>query len=58
MATCYGGIGKPLENDSDPQEINATTQDECQADINYLENIDPDHQAGLRDLTREIEQLW
>ena len=22
------------------------------------ENIEPDHQAGLRDLTHEIEQLW
>ena len=23
-----------------------------------MENIEPDHQAGLRDLTHEIEQLW
>ena len=29
------------------------TQDEYQADINDLENIEPDHQAGLRDLTHE-----
>ena len=57
MATCYRGIGKPLENDSDPQEINATIQDEYQADINDLENIEPDHQAGLRDLICKIEQL-
>ena len=58
MATCYGGIGKPLENDSDPQDTNANIQDEYWADINDLENIEPDHQAGLRDLTCEIEQLW
>ena len=58
MATHYGGIGKPLENDSDPQDTNTNIQDEYQADINDLENIKPDHQAGLRDLTHEIEQLW
>ena len=58
MATHYGGIGKPLENDSDLQDTNADIQDEYQADINDLENIEPDHQAGLRDLTLEIEQLW
>ena len=57
MATHYGGIGKPLGNDSNPQNTNADIQDEYQADINDLENIEPDHQAGLRDLTHEIEQL-
>ena len=31
--------------------------DDYQADINALENIEPTHQAGLRDLTHEIEQL-
>ena len=51
MATHYRGIGKPLGNDSDHQDANANTQDEYQADINDLENIEPDHQAGLRDLT-------
>ena len=43
MATHYGGIGKPLENDSDPQKTNAAIQDENQIDINVdmkdLENI-------------------
>ena len=34
MATCYGGIGNPLENDSHPQDINADIQDDYQADIN------------------------
>ena len=48
MATHYGGIGKPLENDSDPQDTNVNILDEYQADINDLENIEPDHQAGLR----------
>ena len=57
MATHYGGIGKPLENYSDPQETDVTIQDEYQADINDLENIEPNHQAGLRNLTCEIEQL-
>ena len=37
--------------------MNASTQNEYQADINDLENIEPGHQAGLRDLTHEIEQL-
>ena len=58
MATCYGGIGNALVNDSEPQDINANIQDEYQANINDLENIEPDHQAGLRALTRELEQLW
>ena len=30
---------------------------DSQADINDLENIEPNHQAGLRDLTHKIEQL-
>ena len=58
MATHHGRIGKPLEKDSDPQETDAAFQDEYQEDINDFENIEPDHQAGLRDLTHEIEQLW
>ena len=57
MATHYGGIGKPLEKDPDPQETDVAIQNEYQVDINDLENIEPDHQAGLRDLTHEIEQL-
>ena len=57
MATHYGGIGNALVNDSEPQDINANIQEEYQADINDLEDTEPDHQAGLRDLTCEIEQL-
>ena len=58
MATHYGGIGNTLVNDHELQNINADIQDEYQADINDLENIEPEHQAGLRDLTCKIEQLW
>ena len=57
MATPYRGIGKPLEKDSDPQETDVAIQDEYQADLNDLENIEPEHHAGLRDLTHEIETL-
>ena len=57
MATCYGGIGNALVNNSEPQDNNADIQDEYQADINDLENIEPDHQAGLKDLTCKMEQL-
>ena len=56
MATHHSGIGKPLEEDSDHQETNVNIQDEYQADINDFEKIEPDHQAGLRVLTHEIEQ--
>ena len=38
--------------------MEANIQDNYQADINDLENIEPDHRAGLKDLTCEIEQLW
>ena len=58
MATHYGGIGNALVNDSEPQDINADIQDEYQGDINDLENIEHYHQAGLRALTHELEQLW
>ena len=47
MATHYRGIGNALVTDSEPQDINADIQDEYKADINDLENIEPDHQAGL-----------
>ena len=58
MATHYRGIGNV--NSSDPQDINGNIQDqdEYQADINNLENVEPDHQAGLRALTCELTQLW
>ena len=48
MATCYGGIGKPLEKDSDPQENDMTIHDEYQAEIHDFENVEPDHQAGIK----------
>ena len=37
--------------------MDAAIQDEYQTGINALENIEREHQAGLRDLTHEIEQL-
>ena len=37
--------------------MDADIQDNYQEDINDLENIEPDHQAGLKNLTHEIEQL-
>ena len=38
--------------------MDADIQDNYQEDINNLENIEPDHQAGLKNLIHEIEQLW
>ena len=57
IATCHGGTGKPSEKDSDPQEIDVAICDEYQADVNDFENIEPDHNTRLRDLTNEIDYL-
>ena len=57
MSTCHGGTGKPSEKDSDPQENDVTIHDEYQADINDLENIEPDHHERLKDITHEIDHL-
>ena len=56
MATCYRGIGNV--NDSEPCNINTDIQDqdEYQAYINDLGNVEPDHQAGLRALTHEFKK--
>ena len=54
MATCYGRIGDTSMSNSENHDMDA---DNYQADINDLENIEPTHQAGLRDLTHKIEQL-
>ena len=56
MATHYGGIAKLFEKDSDPQKNDTTIHDEYQAEIHDFENVEPDHQAGLRDLTHKVEQ--
>ena len=45
-------------NNSEPQDMDADIQDNYQADLNDLENIEPDHQTGLKDLIHKIEQLW
>ena len=58
MATCYGRIGDTSMNNPGSQDMDADIQNNYQEDINDLENIEPDHQAGLKNLTHEIEQLW
>ena len=55
MATCYGRIGDTSMSNFENHNMDA---DNYQADINDLENIEPTLQAGLRDLTRKLEQLW
>ena len=57
MATCYGGIGDTSMNNPESQDMDTDSQDNYQEDINDLENIEPNHPAGLRHLTCEIEQL-
>ena len=54
VATHYGRIGDTSMSNSENHDMNV---DNYQADINDLENIKPTHQAGLRNLTHEIEQL-
>ena len=44
-------------NNPESQDMDADIQDNYQENINNLENIKPDHQAGLKNLTRKIEQL-
>ena len=55
MATHYSGIGDTSMSNCENHDMDANNY---QADINDLENIEPIHQAGLRDLTHKIEQLW
>ena len=54
MATHYDRIGDTSMSNSEHHDMDAN---DSQADINDLENIEPTHQAGLRDLTCKIEQL-
>ena len=54
MATRYSGIGDTSMSNSKHHDMDAY---DSQADINDLENIEPTHQTGLRDLTCKIEQL-
>ena len=57
MVTHYGGIGDTSMNNPESQDVDAYSQDNYQEDINDLENIEPNHLAGLRHLTCKIEQL-
>ena len=45
-------------NNPEPQDMDTDIQDTYQEDINDLENIEPNHPAGLQNLTCEIDQLW
>ena len=55
MANHYCGIGYTSMSNSEHHNKDA---DDYQADMNDLENTEPNHQAGLRDLNLKIEQLW
>ena len=44
MATYYNGIGDTSMSNSENHNMDANNY---QADINDLENIEPNHQAGL-----------
>ena len=57
MATHYGGIGDTSMNSPESQDMDTDSQDNYQEDLNDLENIEPNHPAGLRYLTCKIEQL-
>ena len=57
MAPCYSGIGDTSMKNPKSPDMDADIQDNYQEDINDLENIEPDHQAGLKNLTHKIEQL-
>ena len=54
MATSYCGIGDTSMSNSKHHDMDTNNY---QADINDLENSEPSHQVGLRDLTYKIEQL-
>ena len=44
-------------NNPESQDMDADSQDNYQEDINDLENIEPNHPAGLKHLTCKIEEL-
>ena len=53
MATHYGGIGDTSMNNSEPQDMDADIQDNYQADINDLENIEPDQSGRIKGLNSQ-----
>ena len=57
MANHYSGIGDTSINNPKSQDMDTDIQDNYQEDINDLENIEPNHLAGLKHLTHEKEQL-
>ena len=58
MATHYGGIGDTSMNNPESHDMDSDSQDNYQEDINDLENIEPNHPAGLKHLTCKIEQCF
>ena len=57
MATHYGGIGDTSMNNPESHDIDNDGQDNYQEDVNDLENIEPNHPAGLKHLTCKTKQL-
>ena len=57
MATHYGGIGDTSMNNPESHDMDSDRMDNYQEDISDLENIEPNHLAGLKHLTHRIEQL-
>ena len=55
MATRYGGIGDISINNPESDDMDSDSQDNYQEDVNDLENIEPNHPAGLKHLTDKIE---
>ena len=56
MATHYSGIGDTSINNPESHGMDSDSQNNYQEDVNDLENIEPNHPAGLKHLTHEIEQ--
>ena len=57
MATHYSGIGDTSINKPESHDTDSDSQDNYQDDANDLGKIEPNHPAGLKHLTHEIEQL-
>ena len=56
-ATHYGGMGDTSMNNPEYHDTDSDSQDNYQEDLNDLENIAPNHPAGLKHLTCKFEQL-
>ena len=54
MVTHYSGIADTSMNNPESQNMDSNSQDNYQEDIYDLENIEPNHPAGLKHLTHKI----